>query len=434
MRRIEPRDRGAVNTRSRRRRRWALGAALAVGLVFGGPAAWGQEPGGVEDGLRVFLDCQNLRCDFDHLRREIAWVDWVRDREVASVHVLGVQEGTGGGGRQVSLAFIGRGRFAGTIDTIQFRTGVTDTEAERRAALARHLALGLVSFVAGTPLGEQLTVLYDAPVGVVTPVEDPWNFWVFEIEAGGGVSGEERQRSVNVRGGIDARRVTEAWKLLIFTNGFHRRSEFDVDEDSTVISTRTEFGIFTLSAWSLGPHWSIGGVLDAEQSTFDNFDLSLETGAVVEFSIFPYSESTRRSVTIQYAAGVGVFDYQAPTVFEETAEVRPIHQLGMNIGIQQPWGSIRGGFEARQFLHDPALHRIDVSGGVSLRIVRGVRLNLSGSVARVKDQINLPAGDLTSEEILLQQRLLGTGFEFRTNISFSYTFGSIFNNVVNPRF
>jgi hypothetical protein len=36
--------------------------------------------------------------------------------------------------------------------------------------------------------------------------------------------------------------------------------------------------------------------------------------------------------------------------------------------------------------------------------------------------------------VLTQQRQLQTGYRYFTNFGISYRFGSIFNNVVNPRF
>jgi hypothetical protein len=65
----------------------------------------------VEPGeLRVFLDCQ-WECDFDYLRREITFVDHVRDPQSADIHVLVTTEPTGGGGMRWNLQFIGLGRF-----------------------------------------------------------------------------------------------------------------------------------------------------------------------------------------------------------------------------------------------------------------------------------------------------------------------------------
>jgi hypothetical protein len=51
----------------------------------------------------------------------------------------------------------------------------------------------------------------------------------------------------------------------------------------------------------------------------------------------------------------------------------------------------------------------------------------------VKEQIYEPKEDIPDEDILLRRRELGTDYEVSFEIGFSYTFGSVFNNVVNPR-
>ncbi len=56
------------------------------------------------------------------------------------------------------------------------------------------------------------------------------------------------------------------------------------------------------------------------------------------------------------------------------------------------------------------------------------------SGARRRDQLSLRRGSATSEEILVRQRELATGYQVEVGFGFSYSFGSIFNNVVNPRF
>ena len=40
----------------------------------------------------------------------------------------------------------------------------------------------------------------------------------------------------------------------------------------------------------------------------------------------------------------------------------------------------------------------------------------------------------TTEEVLLRQRQLATGYQYFVNFGVSYSFGSILNNIVNPRF
>ncbi len=41
-----------------------------------------------DEPLRVFLDCERQWCDFDHFRREVAFISYVRDRMDAQLHVL----------------------------------------------------------------------------------------------------------------------------------------------------------------------------------------------------------------------------------------------------------------------------------------------------------------------------------------------------------
>ena len=60
--------------------------------------------------LRVFLDC--AQCDENYLRTEITFINYVRDRADADVHVLVTTQPTGGGGQEYTIKFIGLGRFA----------------------------------------------------------------------------------------------------------------------------------------------------------------------------------------------------------------------------------------------------------------------------------------------------------------------------------
>ncbi|HEV3483913.1 MAG TPA: hypothetical protein VG106_00795, partial [Vicinamibacterales bacterium] len=110
-----------------------LAAALFV-LVVSGPAIAEplQEPAAAtrSDAVRVFLDC-NV-CDENFIRTEVTFVNYVRDRTAADVHVLVTTQGTGGGGIQYSLQFIGLGRFTGQNQTLTYSAPQTATADERR--------------------------------------------------------------------------------------------------------------------------------------------------------------------------------------------------------------------------------------------------------------------------------------------------------------
>lgn len=51
----------------------------------------------------------------------------------------------------------------------------------------------------------------------------------------------------------------------------------------------------------------------------------------------------------------------------------------------------------------------------------------------INDQISLPRGEASIEDILLGQSQLATNFETDLSFGLSYTFGSLYNNVINTR-
>ena len=387
--------------------------------------------------LRVFLDCQRY-CDFDHLRTEITFVNWVRDRADAQVHVLVTRQTTGGGGGAFTFAFIGLENFAGREDTLQYVSLATAVPDERRNGMAHTLSLGLVGYAAQLPVSADLRVVHGTTQQQRRPVaataeDDPWNFWVFSLSTGGNVFGEESYNSYSIRGSVSANRVTEDFKISLRTNGSYSRNETNY-EDVSYTDSRRSFDVDGLAVWSLDEHVSAGLSGSASSSTRYNQDLVLELAPALELNAFPYSESTRRQLTVMYSAGVRSLNYEEATIFDEMAEVRPIHTLQVSLYSQQPWGRVGMSVEGFQYLHDLARHHLTLSGDCDIRLFKGFSFNLFGSVSRVKDQIYLSGAGISEEDILVRRRQLGTNYNFMLFPNIRYRFGSIFNNVVNPRF
>jgi hypothetical protein len=396
--------------------------------------------------LRVFFDCSS--CDMDFMRTEIRWIDYMRDRADAQVHVLVTPQGTGGGGRRYTVELIGLRDLAGTSDTLFYTSTSDDTPDITRRGLTGTIGAGLLRFVTGTPAIQRLSISFLPPAGGRPqapgappaggpPARDPWNFWTFSIGMNGSGNGESQQKSMYLSSSISANRTTEQWKMSFGVNGSYNEQKFNytvngVDFETASIS-RNYFAS-SLVVKSLGPHLSAGMRASASTSTFGNTELSVTFAPAVEYNFIPYSESTRRSLLVQYSVGLRYYDYREVTIYGEVEETRPVHTLSVGYSTRQPWGSVSGGVNGSQFLHDTQKYNVGIGGGGSVRLFKGFSFNANVNYARIRDRITLAGRNLTQEEILLRQRQLATNYQYFMNAGISYRFGSIFNSVVNPRF
>jgi hypothetical protein len=387
-----------------------------------------------QDALFVFLDCTAPYCDFDHFRRDIVWVNWVRNREDADIHLLITAQRTGGGGWNYTLDFIGRGAYE-EERSLEYVSDPDDTAAEIREGLTRTLALGLVPYVGATPVASLLSVVYRDPevLTVQRDERDPWNLWTFRLGVNGSITGEAQESGYSISGSATADRVAEDFKINIRLSGRERRDEFEIDDTTKIVDKSEDYTANVLVVWSLDDHWSAGGKVNANRATFENRDLAVTVGPALEYNIFPYDESTRRQLTFQYAVEGAAFDYELETVEDKMSEFHPRHSLIASATVQQPWGSVSGSVEGIQYLHDLSTHRIDTFASIRYRLFRGLEFNAFGWVSRIKDQFFLPKEGLTEEEILLRRRQRETDFRYSVRLGFSYRFGSKFANVVNPR-
>jgi hypothetical protein len=407
-----------------------LGLLVAIGLAA--PEAGAQASGRA---FGLFLDCRDLYCEPDFYRQEIAFVDHVRDRTAADVHVLVTRQQTGGGGDAYTLAFYGQRRFDGVSDTLTLVLPQGSTEDERRRALAGRIRLGLARYLARTPEGAQaaLTLASPGPAAAPRRGRDPWNAWVFETEAQVSLERERSSSETELDLDLRADRVTEQWKTRLSIGEDYNDESFDIDGER-ITSVRRDFNGNLLQVRSLGRHWSAGVRLGAGSSTFRNQRLGILMAPAVEYDLYPYEEATRRQLYVQYSVGGRYFRYQDTTVYFKVRETLPFESLHLSYMQKQPWGSVEAQVAGYHFLHDLGKSRINFDVGVNVRIVKGLQFQLYGEYSVIHDQLYLPKGDLTREEVLLRQTQLATGYQANIYAGLSYTFGSVFNNVVNPRF
>jgi len=400
-----------------------------------------------DSALRVFFDCPDYSsgCDFDFLRTEITWVSWVRNREDAEVHALVTTQHTGGGGGEYTLSLIGLRRFAGKSDTLRYYASGTSTTDEVRTGLAHTIALGLARYAAATPQARNLSVAYEAPATSPTASpRDRWNSWVFTISGGTYLNGQSQTHSTSINGSVEATRTTAAWKQTFSLSEYYSEDVFkDVPLYDTlgnqigiqdVKSISRQYGGDALVVRSLGSHWSFGLQGSFNHSSFSNLDLAVTAGPAIEYDLYPYAQSTRRQLTLQYGLAPQYFNYTDTTIFNRTRETLGRQSLTASLGVTQPWGTAHVSLIGSNYLQDFQKNRVTLVGSVNVRLVKGLSLNIFGNIARIHDQLSLPKGGASDAEILLQRRELLTSYRYFTYLNLSYHFGSTLNNVVNPRF
>ncbi|HEU4721054.1 MAG TPA: hypothetical protein VFS59_06795 [Gemmatimonadaceae bacterium] len=405
---------------------------LFAALALVAPALQAQPAGRA---FSLFLDCRDLYCEPDFYRQEISFTDHVRDRTAADVHLLVTQQQTGGGGNAYTLAFYGQRKFDGVSDTLTLVVPQGSTEDERRRALVRRIRLGLARYLARTPEAEQAAVTLASSGSTATPraARDRWNAWVFQTEAQVYLERERSSSETELDFDVRADRITERWKTRMRIGEDYNDESFNIDGER-VTSVRRNFSGSLLQVRSLGRHWSAGIRLGAGSSTFRNQRLGVVISPAVEYDLYPYAEATRRQLYIQYAVGGRFFRYEDTTVYFKTRETLPFESLHLSYMQKQTWGSLQAQVAGYHFLHDLGKSRLNFNAGANVRIVKGLAFQFSGRYAVIHDQLYLPKGDLTREEVLLRQTQLATGYQASVFAGLSYTFGSVFNNIVNPRF
>ncbi len=135
-----------------------------------------------------------------------------------------------------------------------------------------------------------------------------------------------------------------------------------------------------------------------------------------------------------YNIGVNSVSYHEETIYDKMKEALFGQALSATLEIKEPWGSLYASLEGSHYFHDVKKNRLNFFTELSFRILKGLEFNIDARYERVRDQLSLPKGDATLEEILLERKELATDYEFGIDLSLSFTFGSVFSNVVNPRF
>ncbi len=420
--------------------------ALLVAALTASPAA-SQVPAATPaatptsaDAIKAYLECRGdsaQGCSTDFFVLELPYVSWTRDRQFADVQFLVTTIQTGSGSYQYTVNALGRGRFDGRADTAVVNTIPNEAEDGIRRKLARTFSLLLVPYVRTTSAGSLLRVAYDAPAGAkqASPrsVKDRWNFFVLQVAMNGFLNTESRQTSGNLFNDVSIRRVTEKNALRFGVFQSTRYSKFEVDDSTTVSNTIRQGLFFARGVKAISSRLSIGALTNVGYSEFTNTKLVWRAAPVIEYNLFPWSRATSEQIAISYGIGPRYFRWKEPTIFGRSQEWRAQQELVVGSDLRKSWGSVNISARYASFVPDAKKWNLGINGNTSLNLVKGLQFNVGGGASLIRDQIFLAARGQTPEQILTQQRALASNYSLFLFTGLSYSFGSIYNSVVNPR-
>ncbi|MGB3799989.1 MAG: hypothetical protein WA952_09240 [Lewinella sp.] len=387
--------------------------------------------------LNLFTECD---CNRTLLKQELNYVNHTIDPVNAQVNLFIVTNYLSNGGRVYDLQFKGQQELAGNSLNFKVSTTAVMTGLERDEYLNKRIELGLAGFLAGTDYADLVDLTAEAPEVSEEESEDAeverpdnWNSWIFEASASFS-SDIESQRSRNdLRFRFEADRTTPDWRLRFTPNFFYRIERIDQRDKDPLISIRRDQGIDGRVVKSISNHWSVGFFPSVSSSTYSNLNLAARLAPAIEYNIFDYNQVPFKEFTIAYRVGWVYNNYVDTTVFLKTEESLARQSLDINLRLRQRWGSVFAGVSAGNYLNDFQKNRMSLDVQANVRVIKGLSFSVSGSYDIINDQISLAKGEASIEDILLGQAQLATNYSADLRFGFSYTFGSLYNNVINTR-
>lgn len=383
--------------------------------------------------LNLFTDCE---CNKTVLKQQINYVNHALDPAGAQVNLFIVTNYLSNGGRVFNLNFKGQHELEG--NQLSFKVPVTAvmTGREIDEELTRRIQLGLAGFLAGTPYAALADVQVDMEAEEQLADEeaiDGWNAWIFEALARFNTSKESRRSSTNLRLRFDADRTTPELRLRFQPNFFYRTQRVTQADGTELTSLRKDAWFNASVVRSISDHFSLGFFVSGTSSTFRNIDYGVWVAPALEYNFFDYKEVPFKEFTVAYRLGWSHNDYTEETIFLKTEESLLRQVINVDLRLRQRWGNIFAGISGGHMLSDFNKNRLSLRGEADVRVIKGLSFNVGGSYQIINDQISLPRGEASVEDILLGQSQLATSFEADLSFGLKYTFGSLFNNVVNTR-
>ena len=382
---------------------------------------------------KFYIKCE--RCDNNFLKNEISYVDHVRDQGLADIQLFIYRNRNANNGNRYTLDYIGANQFSDNKISLTLDTNPKMTRDEIRNSLKRKIELGLIHYLMKTDIADNILISIDSQISNVNSNEsssDKWKNWVFQTAGEANFENETSRKQSNFEIQFDADKVTDKIKLQIDLDFEQSNNRYEND-DNTFISKRNRKNLTIKSVWSINDKWSTGVIAGLGGDTYQNINFRHWVQPAIEYSFFPYNEFVRREMVINYGIGYGYRNYIEETIYNKFEEYVYVHQIGFETRFRQPWGEIYARLSGKSFLQEPSKNSMRLNCWFSIRVFEGLSFRIGGEIELIRDQISLPKGNASIEDLLLQQKEIATDFYSEFRVGLSYTFGSAFNNYLNSR-
>ncbi|MEM9885201.1 MAG: hypothetical protein AAF849_04855 [Bacteroidota bacterium] len=388
---------------------------------------------GNDEQINIFLDCSF--CNGNQIKQELDYLNFAVDAYRSNLHILINRQQLATGAKQYNLEIIGREQWAGEKVSFQFNSQPTMTNFEENELIIQKLKIGIAPFLAKTALSDGLKLEVKKPENStvqVTPYESFWKNWIYEIGSNLSWDSEAVRSNLRFRADADIDNVTPEWRIRVRPFYSYQRQSVDTESGTAVVVRERRYFSGSVVR-SISDHWSVGFFNSYYHNNYNNLDMDVWIAPAIEYSVFSYDEVPMKEFTVAYRVGYLSRNYIEETIYNLMEEQRYRHMLNVDLRMRRPWGNVFAGVSASNFLDDWSQNRVSLNGRFSIRVYKGLSVNFGGNYQLINDQISLPKGDISLEDLLLAQRQVATDFEAGMNFGINYTFGALYNNIVNTR-
>ena len=383
---------------------------------------------------KVFINCE--ACDIEYFKNEIAYLNFVRDKSLADVMILIRSINTGSGGTEYTLNFSGDNTYKGCEATEKFNSLPNMSDADVRTGLKNALTRGVLIYLMKSPLCSKInyTVSGLEEKGKADKVKDKWNLWLFNINGSLNGNGQAYSNALFYNSNFSANRTSEKNRFESGFFQFGNNQKYKIDDSTTIVSSANGFGAYCFDAISVGKKLAVGYFSTYFSSTVQNLVNSTSFYPTIEYNFFPYDEATHRQLRLNYRIGGRYVDFYTITYLNKLNDWYFLHSLVLSYKQVEKWGSFKCDIGTFQYFSKEKFYRVNISPNISWNIARGLNWNFGGNFSIVNDQYFLRKDDVSADAILLGQAQLKSSFSYYIYTGISFSFGSMYNNVVNVRF